>query len=150
MIITPHVLAGAALGTQISNPVLLAVYATISHHVLDMVPHWDYDILSSKKTGARKIAFDIALSGIVTFALIWNLPFQTQAHALWGGFWGILPDGFLALYLFSDKKYFPRYAQLHNFFHRLIIPKGHAPHFAIGLGTQIIAVLAALNVFISL
>ena len=147
MVITPHVLAGAALGTQIANPLLVAVGAMALHHVLDMVPHWDYDIMSSKKAGARKIALDVACAGVATFALIWNLPPETQLLALWGGFFGILPDGFLALHIFSNEKYFPRYARFHGFWHYLVIPKGQKPHFALGLATQIFAVLVVVNIF---
>ncbi len=147
MVITPHVLAGAALGTQIAHPLLVAAGAVALHHALDMVPHWDYDIKSSRRKGVQKIAADIALSGIATLALIWNLPPETQLMALWGGFWGIFPDGLNAIHIFSGKKRLLGYDRFHGFWHYLVIPKGTQPRFAIGLATQIVAVLVVVNVF---
>jgi len=150
MVITPHVLVGVALGTQISNPIILAVAAVMSHYLLDMIPHWDYDFISSKKKGALKIAADITLSGIATFALIWNLPLEIQLLALWGGFWGIFPDGLSAIRIFSGKDYFRRATQLHNFWHHLIFPYGTKPHHALGISTQIMAVVAVFALFSTL
>lgn len=143
MVLTPHVLAGVAVGTQISNPILAALGGVAIHYLLDMTPHWDYDIMTSRKKGLAKIAADITLAGIATLALIWHLPLETQLTALWGGFWGVFPDGLLAIRIFSGNDYFRRATQLHNFWHHLIIPKGIKPHHVLGVSTQIIAVAAA-------
>lgn len=42
MIITPHLLVGAALGAKIKNIGWLIVLVLFSHLVLDKIPHWDY------------------------------------------------------------------------------------------------------------
>ena len=93
MILTPHILSGAAVASQISNPFAMVIAAMAVHHILDMIPHWDYEIHSSRRRAAQKIALDIAIAGIITLFFIWNLPLEKQFHILLGGFFGVLPDG---------------------------------------------------------
>lgn len=93
------------------------------HHILDMIPHWDYDIKSSRKKAAQKIALDIAIAGIITLFFIRDLPLEKQFHILLGGIFGVLPDGFLFIYYASGGKIFRRYIKFHHFWHRLITEK---------------------------
>ena len=123
MILTPHILSGAAVASQISNPFAMMIAAMAVHHILDMIPHWDYEIHSSRRRAAQKIALDIAIAGIITLLFIWNLPLEKQFHILLGGFFGVLPDGFLFLYYASGEKIFRRYIKFHHFWHRLITKK---------------------------
>lgn len=144
MILTPHIIAGAALATRIHSPILLAVSAIVLHHMLDMIPHWDYDILSSKKSAIMKIGTDMAVAGIIMLILIWNLPPREQILMLCGGFFGILPDGLLFINIISGKKLFVHFVKFHDFWHYLILEKGRHPSFILGLATQIIVIAISL------
>ena len=42
MIITPHMLVGAAIGARVRNIWLVFILAWLSHYLLDFLPHWDY------------------------------------------------------------------------------------------------------------
>ncbi len=44
MIITPHILVGAAIALKIKNPILVFIAAFLSHFVLDLIPHSEYNI----------------------------------------------------------------------------------------------------------
>jgi len=144
MILTPHILAGAAVATQFSNPFVVALGAIMLHHALDFTPHWEYDITPSKKSTYIKIALDIFAAGAIMLFLIWDLPIGRQTALLWGGFFGVFPDGFVALNNFSRKTYFPRYTKIHEFFHFLLIPKGQKPHLLLGISTQFLVVVISL------
>jgi len=148
MIITPHVLAGAAFATQVSNPFAIIFGALALHHVLDLTPHWDYDIKSSKRAAIAKIVIDIAVVGIAMLILLSYFPLEKQFDILLGGFFGILPDGFVLLHMISKGKYFNWYIKFHHFWHWMIIKEGQRPNFAFGLSTQVFAVLASLYFFL--
>lgn len=144
MILTPHIIAGAALATRIHNPILLAASALALHHMLDMIPHWDYDILSSKKLAVLKIGIDMAIAIILMIVLIWNLSPREQILMLYGGFFGILPDGLLFLNIISGRKLFARFVRFHDFWHHLIIKKDKKPPLILGFATQIITISISL------
>ena len=42
MIITPHLLLGAAIGSKFKQWPVIVVVSIISHFILDRIPHWDY------------------------------------------------------------------------------------------------------------
>ena len=148
MVLTPHILVGAALGASISNPVMAVVGAFALHFALDAIPHWDYDIYSSRKKAALKVGADLAIAGITILLLIWRMPIEQQINTLIGGFFGVLPDGFLFLSFIFKNKYLDRFARFHNFWHWLIVPKGTKSRFIWGFGVQIVVILSAiLNIF---
>ena len=148
MVLTPHILAGAALGASISNPVMAVVGAFALHFALDAIPHWDYDIYSSRKKAALKVGADLVIASIIILLLIWHMPIEQQIHTLIGGFFGVLPDGFLFLSFIFKNKYLDRFARFHNFWHWLIVPKGTKSPFIWGFGVQIaVILLAILNIF---
>lgn len=144
MILTPHILAGAALATQISNPVAIIPAALAAHYLLDAVPHWDYDIRSSRKAAIVKVTADIALASTLIFYMIWNLAPEKQINILIGGFFGVMPDGLLFLSWIIKKNYLAAFTRFHDFWHGLIIPKGQQPAFWWGLGVQILIIALSL------
>ena len=139
MILTPHIIAGAALATQINNPILLAISALTLHHFLDVTPHWDYDIYRSKKKTAIKVGIDIVVASIIILYLVWDLRLEKQISIILGGFFGVLPDGLLFINIISGRKLFVRFVKFHDFWHHLIIKKDKKPPLVLGLATQIIA-----------
>lgn len=144
MILAPHMLAGAALATSLHHPALLALGAVALHYLLDALPHWEYDIMTSKKATAYKITADIAAGLLIIFFLLQRFGPAEQALILWGAFFGIFPDGLLAISLFSRRKYLRRHMRFHTFWHTRITPGGTRPPLWLGAATEILVVAASL------
>lgn len=144
MILAPHMLAGAALAAYIPQPALLALSAVALHYLLDVLPHWEYDIMTSRKATACKIAVDIVAGLLIIFFAMQRFDPAQQALILWGAFFGILPDGLLAIYIFSREKYLRRLARFHIFWHTRIIPHKTHPPLWLGITTEIIVVAISL------
>lgn len=144
MVLTPHILAGAALGANIANPLAAAGSAFALHFALDAIPHWDYDIRSSRKKAAIKVGVDLAIACAATLFLIRHMPPEQQINTLVGGFFGVLPDGFLFLSFIFKNKLLDRFARFHDFWHQLFIQKEQKPPLALGFGVQIAAALPAI------
>lgn len=56
MLLTPHVVVGAAIGSQIRDPYITGAISFGSHFVLDKIPHWQetlYPYTPTKKTWIR-------------------------------------------------------------------------------------------------
>lgn len=83
MLLTPHTVAGIAIGAAVSNPVLAIPAAFFSHFLLDFLPHWDEIGLGRlaehfqriPRRSFRIILLDalISLSFVLTF-LYWAMP----------------------------------------------------------------------------
>lgn len=143
MMITPHVLAGAAFATSISNPFILIVCAFVSHFLLDMIPHTDHNI-TPLKPNLYKLVIDAGVSFVLLFYFIGNLPLEKQLLFALGGFFGIFPDGLWMLYQLFHWKFLEHYVAIHNFLHWLIIREDHKTHLVFGMFTQICVSIAAL------
>ena len=144
MILAPHMLAGAALATYIHQPALLALSAAGLHYLLDVIPHWEYDITTSRNATAYKIATDIAAGLFIIFFMLQRLSSAEQARMLWGAFFGIVPDGLLAISIFSHGKYLRRFVQFHIFWHSLIIPVKTRPPLWLGITMETIVIALSL------
>jgi len=121
MIITPHFLVGAAIGSRIKNWGLIAVLALVSHVILDKIPHWDYGKGAFKRfanTKSYKILFifllKIAIDGSISVFLVFSIAKYNQAinltylaPLLFGGLIAILPDivlgGLKLIYVKTSK-----------------------------------------------
>lgn len=137
MILSVHFAAGAALSTVIPHPLLLVPAAMALHLVLDIFPHWEYDFMqTSKKKAAVKIALDIFAGVLFVVLLSQGTSSDRLALTLWGGFFGILPDGITFLYLVAGKKLFTYFTRFHIFCHTLIIPENEHPPAWLGIITQ--------------
>ncbi len=76
MVLTSHILAGAAIATRINNPILGFVLAFLSHYFLDFIPHREYLIKNVKEKqwsksyfDFLKIALDISLGVLIIIFL---------------------------------------------------------------------------------
>lgn len=157
MLLAPHVLVGAAIAATVPNPLLGLVFAFLSHFLLDRIPHWEYSIepLKEIKTKGtrhcmpilRRVAIDIAAGFILMiFALALHKGESSFFLALFGGFFGILPDGLAMLFfLRKDNGLLSRGLKILYAFHQKIhFDKKKVLPLRIGLATQAIAVLLAL------
>ncbi|WP_096893683.1 hypothetical protein [Candidatus Scalindua japonica] len=92
MLITPHVLLGAAISRGIGSLLCGLPLAFASHFALDAIPNWDVGLTSIKNIGI------IITDGIIALLLIRFLSITTSGRPLnkillWtGGLFGILPD----------------------------------------------------------
>jgi hypothetical protein len=119
MILTTHILSGAALGANIQNPWLVAGLSTILHFILDLFPHGDY--LNQKSTWRDfwKVIIDLAFGlGIVFIIILFRDPApQTILNIAIGIFFSLLPDGTTFLYLFMKMKFIKPLKTFHENLH---------------------------------
>ena len=115
MILLVHLLFGAAIGSVVKSIPSAIILAFLSHYLLDLIPHVEYDIESitkkqwHKKIPAfAKIALDL-LSGILLIFL-----FSRNQPILYAcAFFAILPDGFTVLNILFPNKILESHSKLH-------------------------------------
>jgi hypothetical protein len=112
MILTPHLLLGAAIGSKFSSPATVIILSFASHYLLDFLPHYEYDVsvLKNKNAGLSKkylwalakVFLDFLIGTGLALWLIWPAPHKTMA--IWGMAAAILPDGLLFLHWLWPKQ----------------------------------------------
>ncbi len=155
MLITPHVLAGTAIGLAVGNPVAGFVLGVTSHFVLDAVPHtdpgtWHYnEAFSTHSLDIRDFTtagLDVA-SAVFGFALLSGSAPLLAAGPIAGAIGGALPDLFVVLGLLFKKlptwKGLKWYYDLVEKYHYTARPS----QWVLGVVTQL-AVIAGALVFI--
>jgi len=127
MIITPHILAGAAIGVHSPNVWASFCFGLISHYLLDSLPHWDYleSIKISKFNQLIKIFIDFIIGVIIVLIITW--PFSFNVLIIFGIFGALLPDFIEFFYNnFKIKLLYP-FSLFHNkihYFKRISLLKG--------------------------
>lgn len=116
MLLTIHVIAGAAVGLSIPNPLLSAPISFTTHLLLDAFPHWNYPVPKQRSLRSFWVSFgpDMVATILVSVGLL--LWFRTHwAFVVWGIAWAALPD-FLTLYqkVKPWKAWLRSYYALHN------------------------------------
>ena len=158
MLLSPHILVGAAVAASAPNLAIGLVLAFLSHLLLDKIPHWEYSVepLKQIKTKGykrclpilRRVAADFAVGYLILIIAVLisgkDIPFAAWAF---GGFFGALPDGlsFLLFIKKDDKGYFGVMLKMFYILHqRLHFDKKNNPPLRMGLATQAVASLLAL------
>ena len=116
MILSGHILIGAALAIKIQNPILGFLSAFLSHYIADILPVWEYSIKNIKKSQwpethgeFLKVFLDI----IFGFTLFFIFSKDIFLGAI-GGFLAMMPDGLtLVLRIFPEIKILKLHQQLH-------------------------------------
>ena len=106
MILTCHLLAGAAIASKISNPIWALLLAFLSHYFLDVIPHWQYSIENIRGKQWEKSLFDFlkVFLDILAGILLIFIFSKNQPIIYAGAFLAISPDGLTLLGLiFSNK-----------------------------------------------
>lgn len=105
MLLTPHILAGAAIITRVQNPFLGLVFVLLSHYLLDLPPQKEYSISNIRSLRWKKstpdflrVSLDVALGLGIVFWLIGYTPLLLAAVSL-----SILPDGLTLLHCIFPK-----------------------------------------------
>lgn len=123
MLLTPHILTGAAIASNISNPVLGLFLAFLSHYFLDIIPHQEYDIKNIKEKNWQKSFFSflkVFLDATLGILVIFFLS-GTNVLIFAAAFLAILPDGLTLLFLFlPENKLFKKYETFHLGLHSFI------------------------------
>ena len=134
MVLTPHLLAGAAIGAKTHNLGLIVVLGLLSHLVLDRIAHWDYPNAGLSNYRQEKnlknlfIEFTkIVIDGIIGLTVIWIISFWKKDlleiknifSMLIGVFFATLPDiSLLFSYLILPEKISEKLVNFHHsFFH---------------------------------
>lgn len=145
MILICHLLAGAAIAANITNPILALFLAFLSHYFLDIIPHQEYDIKNIREKNWQKsylsflkVSLDATLGILVIFFLS-----GTNVLIFAGAFLAALPDGLTFLFLFlPENKLFKKYQTFHLGLHSFIDDE-KIPVFW-GVFSQVLVVLLAI------
>jgi len=128
MILLPHMLAGAALGSRIHNFAILFVAALVLHFFFDRLPHWEYAEVELDKMGPKEISFFLFKSifdfsfGIFLLWLFWP-KLGSPIYVIFAVFVSLLPDGICFLYLVikilfkSEVKILKKFYNFHHLIH---------------------------------
>jgi len=116
--ITPHMLVGAAIGSQCSNLWVVFSLGFVSHFILDFLPHWDYldSIKVDKPSHLAKIFLDAALGSLLVLILIWIYP-QNILMITIGLVAVLLPDVLEFLYNTFQFKILQPFSLIHHKIH---------------------------------
>lgn len=133
MLFTHTVIGTAAAGLVAGNPVLGFGLALGSHYLSDVVPHWEYKLITKSLDpdfeekilwtdrnlwiDILKLGVDFGLGIVVSillFKLYFNVDWLTIIVGIMGG---VLPDVLQFAYAKIKKEPFLLFQKIHNFFH---------------------------------
>ena len=120
MILTTHMLAGAAIGKNIENPWLVAALSIIIHFILDTFRHGEYLNQNSKLKEFWRVAIDLAVGYSIIMFIVFSSDFSDIKikNILIGSFASIFPDLLTFLYWKVNFKFLQFYINFHQKFHR--------------------------------
>ena len=150
MILTPHILIGAAIGAKIGNFYLVALLSLTAHYLMESIPHSEYNINSLKNKfinkefylSLTKVFFDFLLGFSLGFCLSFNSPHFN--YVIIGMLFAVIPDFLLFLYWQYDSKILSVLRQFHQALHF----KNKNTLFWQGILTQVIISLVAILILI--
>jgi len=151
MILSVHLIAGAALGAKVHNLWLLFLASLVLHFIVDALPHWEYSTDEIEKPSkknflifAAKVSTDLLFGLFIVFFFFRQSPYFF--HSLFGAFVSLLPDGFLFLAMILPKR-FKRLTGLLkkiNAFHYLVHFKKNKKFPIWGITTEIALITAII------
>lgn len=165
MIITPHLLIGAAIGAKVKNIGWIIILGIISHIILDKIPHWDYGEKLEKfphdKFFAKnlmilfsKMTLDGFVGLIILAMIIWQkniFAWRELIYILIGICSSLFPDFILGTFkLIAHTKKFKKISEKYISFHDQFM------HFSkhiqkptlLGLGTEILIGIIAILILL--
>lgn len=129
MILSVHLLAGAAVGAKIGSPGLAAAVSFFGHFFLDALPHGEYKIsaLKNGKLGKPflkdlvKVGIDLLIGALIVIFV------GLKAGSFWpviiGAGFAVLPDFFSFLFYLNQKNMFlGAIYRFHCFVHSFFVP----------------------------
>lgn len=121
MVLTVHLLTGAALASKIQPAPLALVLAFLSHYFLDFLPHPDYSIKNIKKKRWNKSYSEFLKVGVdICFGVLLIFIFSKNQPIIYAGaFSAILADGFTLLGLIFSNNFLRHNDNFHEKIHFL-------------------------------
>jgi len=120
MVFTPHMLVGAAIGSQLDNIWLAFLLSLIGHYLVDMIPHWEYKAAVIKRPiHVVWLLTDGLLGFSIILFLLWGqlFPLNYKTLVITGSvFLAQLPD----LILFLELNFKTKWTRLLNRMHHRI------------------------------
>ncbi len=100
MISSAHVFVGAAAGVATGNPYLALLAGVASHHLMDMVPHWDVGSFYAPADTPDKLSprdlIIATVDGLASIAFVYLMVRNFGGNDPWtlvaGSVGGVLPD----------------------------------------------------------
>lgn len=139
MLTTPHLLVGAAIGSQFESAYLVVPAAVASHFLLDSIPHL-MGIVEVEDLDKKDVAFvagDVVLG--VSLVYIFSLLSSNPALIYLGAFASMVPDFHHTFQALFGPHKLKKYTNLHLKFHykkRLpVVP---------GMATQVLTIFLAI------
>lgn len=119
MTATAHALVGGAIAASISNPAIALPLASLSHPILDMIPHWDFGIGwrgKNKVTLFTESVLDLVVGILLAFFIFGKNvdPIYFLTCIFFSEIWDILMMPYL---LFKWK--FPPFSTAYNLQHKI-------------------------------
>jgi hypothetical protein len=156
MILFPHMLVGAAIGSKVKNPGAILVIASFLHFLFDRFPHLEYfkrlplNQISIRNLSILSIVAVIDL--MVGYLIIWMFLKESMYsyRVLMGVVISILPDGLVFLYISMrgifnfENKILKKFYSFHNSIH---IQSGHNSPLS---GFLIESAIITLSIFLIL
>lgn len=146
MMITPHLVAGVAIGRALRVPWLALPVALLSHFALDALPHLDANSLSEVGGGMPVVMAGAAADTLLGVALLlWLIHRQPDWKLLFAAaFAAALPDLHYVPFWGPWLNAWPATAWL-NAFHLGIQWNVHPTDWPLGFGPQLAVLAAALG-----
>ena len=162
MILTSHAIIGVAVASAFpSHPALAFSAAVASHYIADAIPHWEYDLLSSKKDrknplnnditigkdfihDLKKIFADIFISILASSIIFYFLGFGAPILILVAGIaGGIAPDILQFAFFRFRREPFKSLYLFHYYVHSRT--EKLEKHYIIGIFLQILTISIVLG-----
>ncbi|OGI26622.1 MAG: hypothetical protein A2359_03755 [Candidatus Moranbacteria bacterium RIFOXYB1_FULL_43_19] len=121
MILTTHILSGAALGANIPNPYAVAGLSIVLHFLQDTLPHGDYLNKKSRLREFWKVAVDLAIGLSLVTAIVfyknWLSDEVFLTNISTGIFFSLFPDFTTFLYRYLNMKFLRPIKDFHEGLH---------------------------------
>lgn len=163
MILTSHAIIGTVAASAFpSHPLLAFSVALTSHYVVDAIPHWEYNLLSSKKdlenplnndiaigkdflSDFKKVLIDMILGVIASFSVFYSLGLGNSLLILIVGILGgIAPDFLQFVYYRFRHDPFRSFYIFHHRIHSRI--EWFEERYAVGIFLQILIIVTVISV----
>lgn len=147
MILTPHLLAGAAIASKLSNPFWGLSLAFLSHYFLDLLPQTEYLITNIKMRSWSKSFFDFSKVFLdISSGVLLILLFSDNNPIIFiGAFLAIVPDGLtLVDIIFPNRKLIMRHQKFHKTINNVYDSETKRKSPLGGILMQIIVMLTAI------
>jgi len=156
MLLAPHIIIGALIGTKTKKPLLIIILGLLSHFILDKIPHWDYSIYNIRHFSTiqnynllfddiSKILIDIFIGLLIVVLVLHKKNMLNKNHIPYivlGIFVSLLPDILWSLNVLIKNNMLNKFTNFHNNLH--YTPQKEGEITFLGLATQIAVILIAI------